>query len=101
MKNFLTIAIQAHPYLEKGIQANYRAEIESLVTRSLYSLFERIVEDQKLYESYTRSDVRLIIRYHCQAILGILREWNDADTKEIDHIVHLIYQMLTGQCTPF
>lgn len=40
------------------------------------------------------------LRYHSQAILGLLRHWTDADTKNLDQIVHIVFQLMTEGISP-
>lgn len=38
----------------------------------------------------------VIVRYHANAISGILKEWTPEDTKNLDQTVHTIYEMSIG-----
>lgn len=82
------------------MQSSYRDELGRLLTENIYRLFERVIEEGGLYRSCTRLEVRLIMRYHCNAILGLLREWTDEDTKNLDAIVHQVYLLMTGRTSP-
>ena len=93
-------AINALPYLKRSMQSNYRDELESLLTQNVYNLFEHVIEEGNLYRNKTRMEVKLIMRYHCQAVLGVLREWTDEDTKNLDMIVHQVYLLMTGKVSP-
>ena len=92
--------INALPYLKRSMQSNYRDELESLLTQNVYNLFEHVIEEGNLYRNKTRMEVKLIMRYHCQAVLGVLREWTDEDTKNLDMIVHQVYLLMTGKVSP-
>ena len=88
------------PYVKKGMQSNYRDELERLLTQNIYNLFEQVIDSGNLYRNNTRLEVKLILRYHSQAILGILREWTDEDTNNLDTIVRQVYLLMTGKTSP-
>ena len=100
LRYFFLEAINALPYVKRSMQSSYRDELGRLLTENIYRLFERVIEDGGLYRSCTRLEVRLIMRYHCNAILGLLREWTDEDTKNLDAIVHQVYLLMTGRTSP-
>ena len=100
LRYFFLVAINAAPYVKKGMQSNYRDDLERLLTQYALYLFEQIVETENLYQSCTRWEVNLILRYHSQAVLGILREWTPEDTKNFDRIVHQVYLLMAGQIQP-
>ena len=100
IRYFFLEAINALPYLKRSMQSNYRDELESLLTQNVYNLFEHVIEEGNLYRNKTRMEVKLIMRYHCQAVLGVLREWTDEDTKNLDMIVHQVYLLMTGNVSP-
>ena len=100
IRYFFLEAINALPYLKRSMQSNYRDELESLLTQNVYNLFEHVIEEGNLYRNKTRMEVKLIMRYHCQAVLGVLREWTDEDTKNLDAIVHQVYLLMTGRTSP-
>ena len=82
------------------MQTNYRSELEHLLIEYALHFFEQIIEAEHLYQNYTYSEVRLILRYHSWAIIGILREWTEEDTKNLDRIVHQIYLLISGKVVP-
>lgn len=97
----MLVAINARPYIEKTIQTNYRDELENLISDQLYQIFEQIAEEEKMYQNLSLSELKFVLRYHSQAILGILRSWSYEDTKNLDQIVHNIYLLITGDISPF
>ncbi len=99
LRYFLQMAINAAPYVKKGMNGSYRDELERLLTQYMMRFFERVIEAEGLFPSRTRWELKLILRYHTQAILGLLREWTDEDTKQLDQIAHQIYLMM-GQVSP-
>ena len=100
LRNFFLMAIKASPYIRRGMQSNYRDELEQIITQYAYHFFEQVIERQNLYRGRTRSEVKLILRYHSQAIMGILREWTDDDTENLDEIVKLVYRLMTEGISP-
>lgn len=97
---FFVFAINAMPEVRKGIQSNYGKEIEQILAQSIYELFESVVEERNLYQAYSHQEVKLIMRYHSRAILGILQEWTAEDTRNLDNIVHEVYLLMMGEIRP-
>ena len=62
-----------------------------------YELFERIVEEENLYQNYSHQELKLILRYHSRAIFGLLQDWTPEDTKNLDMIVHEVCLIMTGK----
>lgn len=100
IRYFFLEAINVLPYIKKSMQSNYRDELAHLLTQNIYNLFEHIIESGNLYRSNSRLEVKLIIRYHCQAVLGLLREWTDEDTHNLDMIAHQVYVLMAGESSP-
>lgn len=100
LKYFFLEAINVLPYIQKSMRSNYRDELERLLTQHIYDLFEHIIESENLYRNSSRMEVKWIIRYHSQAILGILRGWTDEDTSNLDMLVHQIYLLMAGKTSP-
>lgn len=100
LRQFFLMAANAAPYIRKGINSNYGQELEHLLTQYVYHFFEQIIEKDDLYPDCTRLEIKLILRYHSQAILGLLREWTDADTENLDRIVRLVYRLITEGIPP-
>lgn len=94
------MAINALPYMKKGMESNYREELELLLAQYLQRLFEQVCDAEGLYQTCTRFEVKLILRYHSQAILGLLRNWSEEDTKNLDQIVHIAYRLMTEGISP-
>ena len=40
------------------------------------------------------------MRYHSQAVLGLLKNWTEADSGDLDHIVHIVHQLVVGEISP-
>ena len=100
LRYLFLIAINALPYMKKGMETNYRYELEKMLTQHLTYLFERLCDEEGLYQKCSRIEVNLILRYHCQAIMGLLRNWTDTDTKNLEPIVHTVYRLITEGISP-
>ena len=88
------------PDVRRGVESNYGKEVEQTLRRGTYELFEQIVEEENLYQNYGRQELKLLLRYHSSAILGLLQDWTPEDTKNLDGIVHEVYQIMVGEITP-
>ena len=82
------LALNARPYVEHGLQTNYRDEIEG------------VGEERGLYAQCSHADLKLVMRYHSQAVLGLLKNWTEADSGDLDHIVHIVHQLVAGEISP-
>lgn len=100
LRYFFVMALNALPYMRKGMESNYREEFERLLTQYVQRLFEQVCDEEGLYENCTRFEVSLILRYHSQAIMGLLRTWTPADTKNLDQIVHTVFRLTTEGISP-
>lgn len=100
LRYLLVMAINALPYVKKGMASNYRDEIERFLEQYFQQLFERVCNAEGLYENCTRFEVNLILRYHSQAILGLLRNWTENDTKQLDQISRVVYRLVTEGISP-
>ena len=101
LRHFFMMSVSAMPYLRKTSESNYGAEIGQILREQGYRMFAQIVEEENLYQDRSRYELKLILRYHSLAILGILQEWTENDTENMDRIVHEVYLLLTGAVSPF
>lgn len=99
LKYLFVFAINAMPDVRRGVESNYGKEVEQTLRRGTYELFEKIVEEENLYQNYGRQELKLLLRYHSSAILGLLQDWTPEDTKNLDGIVHEVYQIMVGGIT--
>ena len=83
-----------------GYTADDLARLEQLLAQNIYRLFDNIVEQENLYQSCTRAELQLVLRYHSQAILGLLRQWSPRDQDNLDLIVHTVYRLMIGNLSP-
>lgn len=101
IRYFFLMAINAMPYVRKTMESNYGEEIERLLRQQIYRLFERAVEEKHLYRSCSQSELKLILRYHSSAVIGLLQEWTEEDTRNLDQIAHEVYLLMAGGISPF
>lgn len=100
LRYLFLLAIHALPYMKKRMETNYRYELEQILTQYTMHMFEQMCDEEGLYQNCSRFEVNLILRYHCQAIMGLLRNWTEADTKNLDQIVHVVYRLMTEGISP-
>lgn len=94
LRYFFLMAAQVAPVLKKGRQSNYRDELDGLLTEYVYRFFEQIIERENLYQDCSRSELKFVLRYHSQAVIGLLHEWTEADTRQLDQIVRYVYRVI-------
>lgn len=97
LRYLFLVAVNLRSVVQQSLRTNYREELEPLLVKRFRACFEQMVDELGLYRGYGRADLRLIIRYHSAAMMGLLREWTDADTQQLDHIVHQVYLILMGE----
>lgn len=100
LRYLFVMAINSLPYVKKGMASNYRDELEQFLTQYIQHLFERICDEEGLYQTCTHFEASLIMRYHSQAVLGLLRDWTETDTKNLDQIVHTVFRLMTEGISP-
>ena len=91
LRCFFTTAVNARPAMKKGLTSNYGKELETLLMQNIHALLRRIASTQDAFESYGAVEQDTLIRYHCQATMGMLRHWTEEDTRNLDRIVHAMY----------
>ena len=94
---FFVMAINAAPYVEHGMKSNYGDELKRLLHQCFLHYFALASERKNFYPNCTRSQMKIILRYHSQAIMGLLEEWTEEDTEQLDQIVHIIYHIMTAE----
>lgn len=97
LKYFFHIAINAIPDIRRGMQTNYREELQQLMYEYVYRLLEAEEEKVNLYAGFSSADKKLFLRYHSCALLGVLQQWSDKDTEHLDEIVHKLYLLVCSQ----
>ena len=101
IRYFFLMAVNAMPYVRKTMESNYGEEMEHLLRQQIFRLFERAVEEARLYQSCSQSELKLILRYHSSAVIGLLQEWTEEDTRNLDQIAHEVYLLMAGGISPF
>lgn len=101
LRYFFLTAVNAEPYVRKGMQTNYGDEIERLLEKHIHYFLGQAVEARGLYQDCSRFELEWILRYHSQAVIGILRNWTEEDTENLDRIVHQVYLLMMGKISPF
>ena len=99
-RNTDQLALNTRPYVEHGLRTNYRDEITRMVEEQLFTFFLQVAERHGLYAQCSHWELKLVMRYHSQAVLGILRSWSEADSDDLDHIVHVVHQLIVGEISP-
>lgn len=64
------------------------------------AVYLQVAERHGLYAQCSHWELKLVMRYHSQAVLGILRSWSEADSDDLDHIVHVVHQLIVGEISP-
>lgn len=100
LRCFFVMAINAHPYFEQGMDSNYREEFEKILRQCFQRYFAQATQRQHFYENCTGSEIKILLRYHSQAFLGLLREWTEEDTRQLDQIVRTVYRLIMEGIPP-
>lgn len=100
LRHLFLLALSVRPYVEHGLQTSYRDEVGRIIEEQFFSLLLQVVERGGLYPQCGYADLRLVVRYHSQAILGLLRSWTEEDGEDLDHIVHVVHQLMAGEISP-
>ena len=94
------VAINALPYMKKGMETSYRPELERFLDRYIQHLFQQVSDEEGFFQNCTRFESDLILRYHSQPVLGLLRNWTEADTKNLNQIVHIVFRLMSEGIPP-
>ncbi|NLL23198.1 MAG: TetR family transcriptional regulator [Tissierellia bacterium] len=93
LRYFIEMTLLSRPYFEKGLATNYRTEMERILKNALEYVFDHMMSASGLYADVSRRQFDIIRKYHIGGILGVLHEWNEENTKNIDEIVRLIIDL--------
>ena len=94
---FFRMSIEIQPYIKKTLGTNYGQELEYLLKKEILALAEEMVEEEHLYQNLSREQMQILIRYHSTAIIGLLMDWTEKDTKNMDEIIDVVYQIMSGR----
>ena len=100
LRSMFVMALEAMPYLRRAERTAYGRELQQLVAQSIENIFEKVIEERGLYAQCSRSEVKLIVRYHVGAILGLFQTWTEEDTQHLDDIVATVFQLMTEGIPP-
>ena len=101
LRCFFVMATHLLPNIKRGMDTNYRTELEQLMLRYMQQFFIQAAETKHFYTSCSHAEIKLIVRYHSHAVLGLLREWTGEDSEHLDEIVHMVYcLMMAGIQSP-
>lgn len=97
LRYFLILWTNIAPHIKRGMESNYGKDFERILSKNIHELFEQVAAELNIYERYDLYEAQLFIRYHSYAVLGILYNWSDEDTKNLDMIAYNIYRLLSGK----
>ena len=100
LRSMFVMALEAMPYLRRAERTAYGRELQQLVAQSIENIFEKVIEERGLYAQCSRPEVKLIVRYHVGAILGLFQTWTDEDTQHLDDIVATVFRLMTEGIPP-
>lgn len=96
LRFFFVCAINISPELKRGLSSNYGYEFERILHQCIVEILHRVIVERHLYPDCSEEEIDIIVRYHANAVDGMLKEWTPKDTKNLDQIVHTIYEMSIG-----
>lgn len=91
LKYFLLVALNAKPVVDRTMNSPYGQELERLLKELIYQIATESAEAEGLPGIEDKQLFRLILRYHFNAVVGIIREWSSDDSGNLDEIVHGIF----------
>ena len=92
LKYLITLSLSSRLFVEKAMHAGYREELERL---------ERILRRWHFPPGCTREQMSLMLRYHLNAVVGLMRSWTEEDSAHIDETVRDIYRMMAASMNAF
>lgn len=100
LRCLFVMALEAMPYLRRVERTPYGEELQRMVAQSIQNIFEKIIEEKGLYAQCSRGEIKLILRYHVGAILGLFQSWGPEDPQNLDTIVHTVFLLMTEGISP-
>ena len=100
LRSMFVMALEAMPNLRRAERTAYGRELQQLVAQSIENIFEKVIEERGLYAQCSRPEVKLIVRYHVGAILGLFQTWTEEDTQHLDDIVATVFRLMTEGIPP-
>ena len=71
-------------------------ELERLLEAAILRMFDEMTRAEGLYSGCSYRERELVLKYHSNAVLGLLKGWTDDDTRDLDMVVHQVYCLITG-----
>lgn len=87
------------PYIQRGMRTNYREELQKLLLECCQRFMEKIAEKEQLYPDDSYNDRKLFIRYQSYAMMGLLQNWTEEDTQNMEMIAHSLHRLMIGEVT--
>ena len=100
LRCFFVMAIHFVPYVRRGMDSSHGAELEVMLRQYICRFFNMVAERRGYYAQYTAAEAKTISRYHGLAVFGLLQEWTDQDTAQLDQIVLTVYHLMTTGMPP-
>ncbi|MCD8221523.1 MAG: TetR/AcrR family transcriptional regulator [Clostridiales bacterium] len=92
------IILNATSHLKKLGKSAYRKEIEEICFSHLKKYFFLVAQKSSDFCTLDSFDQDLIIRYHCYALAGILRDWDPKNSiEQLDRTLYDIYVIISGE----
>ena len=100
IRYWLLLAINAAPYVKRGIESNYGAELRQMLMQRMREILAMIAGEEPAFAKLAPFERDLALRYHYHAVTGLLQEWSDEDSEHLERIVHDIYLIASNQLLP-
>ena len=94
------VALNVREYLDQAMQTNYRAELERLLRQQFDKMVKNVAQERGPYPDLNVWEQEFVIRFYTLALMGMLLDWKEEDTKNMDQIISLLGRLLTGQIVP-
>ena len=97
LRYFFLMSVQIQPYIKKTLGTNYGQELELLLKKEIYQIAEELVKEELAYHDLSYEQMSFLMRYHAQAVLGIMLNWTEKDNQNMDFIIDMTYQIMCGR----
>ena len=82
------------------MRSNYGEDLRRLLRQAFQRYFALASQRKNFCPRCTHTQLQILQRYHCQAIMGALGGWTEEDTQRLDEIVHTVYHIMTAEIPP-
>ncbi|CAI6243149.1 hypothetical protein NRS6120_05325 [Bacillus subtilis] len=96
LRYILQVSLRLIPYIRKGMNTNYRDEIEQIISEQITGFMKKKCEDSNALDDYTQYEKDMLIRYHSQAVIGLMKGMTPKDEEHIDEIVHVLLSIVSN-----